>query len=336
MLELLIQNLHVALEGKEILKGIDLDIHKGEFISLLGPSGCGKTTFIKTIAGLLKPDDGDIFLQGQLSNQRVPEKRGTVIVFQDLRLFPNMNVLENVEFGLRMKGIDKKNRQRKALSMLEKVEMAGFENRKIHALSGGQKQRVALARALAAEPSILLLDEPFSSLDESTKGKMIELVLALHQDLKVTTIMVTHNQREALLMSDRIAVMNDGKILQYDTAQKVYEAPLSPEVANYFGKTNYLEGVVKEGYFNCLLGMYKVPLDDGMYQIMIRPENIKVVDQTGDFEVRSISYLGDHTNIVVGNDPINFMINVNSGPIAVGDRLSIDIDFSKSIFFRKE
>lgn len=336
MHELLIQNLHVSLAGKKILKGIDLDIKKGEFISLLGPSGCGKTTFIKTIAGLLKPDNGDIFIHSHLSNQLAPEKRGTVIVFQDLRLFPNMNVLENVEFGLRMKGVDQKNRRRKALSMLEKVEMAGFENRKIHALSGGQRQRVALSRALAAEPSILLLDEPFSSLDENTKEKMIELLLALHQDLKVTTIMVTHNQREALLMSDRIAVMMDGKILQYDTSKNVYDAPLSPEVADYFGKTNYLEGMVKEGYFKCLLGMYNVPLDDGPYRAMIRPENIKVVHQTVDFEVRSVSYLGDRSHIVVGNDQANFMINVNSDPIAVGDRLGIEIDFAKSIFFRKE
>lgn len=337
MNELLIRNLHVTLAGKEILKGIDLDIKKREFISLLGPSGCGKTTFIKTIAGLLKTDAGDIIIRGQLSNQLVPEKRGTVIVFQDLRLFPNLDVLENIEFGLKMKGVNKITRRNKALAILEKVEMPGFEKRKIDSLSGGQKQRIALARAIAAEPSILFLDEPFSSLDENTKQKMIELVLTLHKDLKMTTIMVTHDQREALLMSDRIAVMFLGEILQYDTPKNIYNNPLSPAVADYFGKTNYVAGVVKGNTFKCLLGEVEVHLQDGCYQAMLRPTSLKILPQSGNFQILSVDYLGDRFNIVVTNQGANFLISVSSDyHFEVADMVSIEADFSKSVFFRNE
>src|SRR5665648_55824 len=337
MQELFIKDLHVRLSGKEILKGIHLEIRKGEFISLLGPSGCGKTTLIKTIAGLLQPDQGEIFIRGQNAHPLAPEKRGTVIVFQDLRLFPNLNVLENVEFGMRMKGVPKGLRQQKALSLLEKVEMIGFERRRVNALSGGQKQRVALARAIAAEPSILLLDEPFTSLDVNTKEKMIELFLQLHQDLNITTVMVTHDQRDALLMSARIAVMSDGQILQYDTSKRVYEAPTSPYVADYFGKTNYLEGMVKGSAFRSLLGDCLVPLPDGPYQMMIRPNHLRILAKPGDFIILSVSFLGDRMNALVGYQDQELW--VTAGPdveLTVGERVNLDVDFSKGVFYKKE
>lgn len=337
MQELLIRNLRVALAGKEILRGIDLEVKKGEFISLLGPSGCGKTTFIKTVAGLLKPNQGDIFICGQSANQLVPEKRGTVIVFQDLRLFPNLNVQENIEFGLRMKGVNKMTRQQKALDILEKVEMSGFEKRKINSLSGGQKQRVALARAIAAEPGILLLDEPYSSLDENIKQKMIELVLKLHRDLKMTTIMVTHDQQEALLMSDRIAVMKAGLILQYDTAKNIYDSPISPTVADYLGKTNYLEGIVDEGIFRSRLGECKVQLEGGRYQAMLRPTSLKILPGRGNFQVQSVSFLGDRYHVIAANQEVDFLIATGSDDLLeVGDHIGLEADFTKSVFFRKE
>ncbi|HWQ42025.1 MAG TPA: ABC transporter ATP-binding protein, partial [Desulfosporosinus sp.] len=329
-------DLYVRLSGKDILKGINLAIPKGEFISLLGPSGCGKTTLIKTIAGLLQPEHGEIFIRGKNAHPLAPEKRGTVIVFQDLRLFPNLNVIENVEFGMRMKGVPKSLRQQKALGLLEKVEMTGFEKRRVNALSGGQKQRVALARAIAAEPSILLLDEPFTSLDVNTKEKMIELVLHLHQDLNMTTVMVTHDQRDALLMSARIAVMYDGKILQYDTSKRVYEAPASPYVANYFGKTNYLEGMVAGGTFRCMLGESLVSLPDGPYRMMIRPNHLRILGKPGDFQILSVSFLGDRFNALLRYLDQDFWVTV--GPeveLSVRDRVSLEVDFSRGVFYKE-
>jgi putative spermidine/putrescine transport system ATP-binding protein len=262
-----------------------------------------------------------------------------VIVFQDLRLFPNLNVIENVEFGMRMKGVPKGLRQQKALSLLEKVEMTGFEKRRVNALSGGQKQRVALARAIAAEPSILLLDEPFTSLDVNTKEKMIELVLHLHQDLNMTTVMVTHDQRDALLMSARIAVMSDGQILQYDTSKRVYEAPTSPYVADYFGKTNYLEGMVTEGTFRSMLGESLVSLPDGPYRMMIRPNHLRILGKPGDFQILSVSFLGDRFNALLRYQDQDQDFWVTVGPeveLTVGDRVSLEVDFSKGVFYKKE
>lgn len=337
MHELFIRNLHVRLSGKEILKGIDLNIRKGEFISLLGPSGCGKTTLIKTIAGLLPPDYGEIFIRGQNAQPLAPEKRGTVIVFQDLRLFPNLNVVENVEFGLRVRGISKSLRRQKALSLLERVEMTGFEKRRVNVLSGGQKQRVALARAIAAEPSILLLDEPFTSLDVLTKEKMIELVLRLHQELTMTTVMVTHDQRDALLMSARIAVMSDGQILQYDFAKRVYEAPASPYIADYFGKTNYLEGTVAGGMFRSLFGEFPASLQDGPYRMMLRPNHLRILTKPGNFQILAVSFLGDWYNVLLRYQDQDFW--VTAGPeaeLTVGDLVSLEIDFSKGVFYKRE
>lgn len=232
------QGLAVSLQGVPILKGIDLDVAKGEFLSLLGPSGCGKTTFLKTIAGLLMPDSGNISLGGISLNSVPPQKRGTVVVFQDMRLFPHMNVLDNVAFGLKMQGAKTAERRDTARALLDKVGLSGFEKRRIRELSGGQQQRVALARALAIKPRLLLLDEPFSSLDTNLRQRMREMVRALHDSLSLTTILVTHDHAEALLLSDRIAMMFEGKLVQTDSPRILLEQPATPEVAEYFSELN--------------------------------------------------------------------------------------------------
>lgn len=213
-----LKNLHVTLGGKDILHGINFDVEKGEMIALLGPSGCGKSTLLKTIAGLIEPQAGEVWLRGEPAAKLPPEKRGTVIVFQDLRLFPHMNVSENIEFGLKMQGVAKNRRRQKVESLIDKIELSGYEKRKIYELSGGQQQRVALARALAAEPDVLLLDEPFSSLDKSLRQQMRELVGILHRELHLTTVLVTHDQTEASAMSDRNAIMLDGQIVLPETS----------------------------------------------------------------------------------------------------------------------
>lgn len=240
-MELTIENLKVTLQKEEILHGIHLTIEDGSFVSLLGASGCGKTTLLKTIAGLLEAQSGDIRIGGTSIVKLAPEKRGTVIVFQDLRLFPHMTVEENICFPMQLKKVSKTEQKQMVGRLLENVHLAGYERRKIRQLSGGQRQRVALARALAANPKILLLDEPFSGLDEQLRLEMGELVKRLHKEWNITTVLVTHDKREALQMSDKIALMDKGNILQYDTPEAIVTCPASGKVADYFGKARYLE-----------------------------------------------------------------------------------------------
>lgn len=333
-----LKNIQVTLGGTKILKGIDFEVHQGEFVALLGPSGCGKSTLLKTAAGLLEPEAGEVYIGGRLANQIAPELRGTVIVFQDLRLFPHMNVSENVEFGLKMKGIPKEIRHQKVLQLLSKVGLAGYEKSKVYELSGGQQQRVALARALITEPEVLLLDEPFSSLDENLRQKMRELVIALHRELGLTTILVTHDQEEALVMSDRIAIMLDGQILQYDTPKSVYEHPSCPEVADYFGEMNYIEGFVTNGRFTCSsssLSTFQALLEEGNYLLMLKPSQIMLIHELGPWKVTSIGYLGEKYHIRITDSILDLLITTPADQeVRVGEFLSIKCDYSKGIFYK--
>lgn len=220
---LIIDKLNVKLQNAQILKEVSLEIEDGEFISLLGSSGCGKTTLLKSIAGLIEIESGDVRLNGESIVKVLPEKRGTVIVFQDLRLFPHMTVEKNIAFPMELKKIPKEAQRETIKKLLAAVQLPGFEQRKIRQMSGGQMQRVALARALAANPKILLLDEPFSGLDEDLREEMAALVKKLHQEWQITTILVTHDRREAIELSDRIALMSEGRVLQYDTPKVIAE-----------------------------------------------------------------------------------------------------------------
>ena len=240
-MELMINNLKVKLQKEEILHGINLIIEDKSFVSLLGASGCGKTTLLKSIAGLLETDSGDILIDGESIIKLLPEKRGTVIVFQDLRLFPHMTVEQNICFPMELQKIAKEQQKETVTKLLESVRLAGYEKRKIRQLSGGQRQRVALARALAANPKILLLDEPFSGLDEQLRLEMGELVKRLHKEWGITTVLVTHDKKEALQMSDKIALMDKGNVLQYDTPENIVSRPATKEVEEYFGKAGYLK-----------------------------------------------------------------------------------------------
>ena len=196
-MSLKVEKLKVTIQKKEILHGINLEVKQGEFVSLLGSSGCGKTTLLKSIAGLVEVQEGEVWIQGEKATNILPEKRGTIIVFQDLRLFPNMTVEKNIAFPMEIAGVKKDERKKKVEELLAAVQLSGFEKRRIREMSGGQMQRVALARALAAKPKILLLDEPFSGLDEKLRLEMGELVRKLHETWKITTILVTHDKREA-------------------------------------------------------------------------------------------------------------------------------------------
>lgn len=211
-MKLCIEKLRVALNHEPILHNISLQVEQGEFLSLQGPSGCGKSTLLKSIAGILPAEQGHIYLDGRDITNLPIHQRGTVIVFQDMRLFPNMNVEDNIAFPLKMQRVPKAQRLETARELLEKVQLSGYGKRRIHQLSGGQQQRVALARALAARPKLLLLDEPFSALDEELRQGMRDLVLQLHHEFSMTTILVTHDRHEAIEMADRVVSMKDGKI----------------------------------------------------------------------------------------------------------------------------
>ena len=216
MNRLLLTDINVELGKKHILKNVSLEVKTGQLISLLGSSGCGKSTLLKTVAGIIEPSSGDVHIDGK-SVLGVPvHRRGAVIVFQDLRLFPHMTVAENVEFALKMSGMKKQQYREIAREQLEKVRLEGLEDRRISQISGGQMQRVALARAFAVRPSVMLLDEPFSSLDEELRLEMGNLLLELQRESELTTVLVTHDTQEARRLSDAIAYMKDGEIVRYE------------------------------------------------------------------------------------------------------------------------
>ena len=275
-MKLEIKNLSVHLDDQPILRDVSLEVADGEFVSLLGPSGCGKTTMLKTIAGLLPVGNGKIYLGDQEVSKVPTHKRGAVVVFQDLRMFPHMTAAENVAFPLKMQGVPKKERLRIAAEFLKKVHLEGREDQSVSKMSGGQQQRVALARALAAKPKLLLLDEPFSALDENLREEMRQLVKSLQRELGVTTMLVTHDRGEALSMSDRVALMFDGQLAQFDTPEAVYTRPATRQGADYFGDCTYLPGCVSKGKFHWESLELPVDAADGSYDLMFRPNQLEV------------------------------------------------------------
>lgn len=245
--EIKIQNLCKNYGKTKVLKNINLTIQKGEFLSLLGPSGCGKSTLLKIIAGLEQLDSGALLHQKKDFSKIPVQKRRIGMVFQNYALFPNMTVLENVCFGLEsQQRVGKKEIEKKAMHWIERVGLSGMEKRYPHELSGGQQQRVAIARAIATEPEILLLDEPLSALDAIVRANLRTEIRQLQLELGITTVYVTHDQSEALAMSDRIAVMQDGCLLEVEKPEKVYYQPKNLFTAQFLGTTNRLEGIVVE------------------------------------------------------------------------------------------
>ncbi|MNM03487.1 Spermidine/putrescine import ATP-binding protein PotA [compost metagenome] len=280
-----------------MLKGVSFDIERGKFYTLLGPSGCGKTTILRLIAGFAEPTEGTITMEGKVMNRIPANERQVNTVFQDYALFPHLNVFENVAFGLRVKKLKKPVIEQKVQEALRFVNLAGYGNRSVSEMSGGQRQRVAIARAIVNEPQVLLLDEPLSALDLKLRTEMQYILREMQQRLGITFIFVTHDQEEALAMSDWIFVMNKGRIEQSGTPNDIYDEPINRYVADFIGESNIVPGVMIEDYLAEFNGRRFECVDAGLrpnepIEIVIRPEDLEIVplDQ-GKLRVRVDSQL---------------------------------------------
>lgn len=275
-----IKNLTKTYPGADApaLDDLSLEIPTGELTALLGPSGCGKTTTMKMIAGLLEPSSGDVEFDGRSVLNDKPENRGVVMVFQNYLLFPYMSVAENIGFGLKMRKTDPEVVKKRVANMLELVKLPDLGDRKPSALSGGQQQRVALARALIVQPNVLLLDEPLSNLDAHLRFEMRDLIRSLQQEMGITTIFVTHDQEEAVVLADRVALILDGKMKQYDKADAFYKRPIDEATARFFGGHNFIKGNAKGDVFDCSFGKLTVQNDvnQGNGLLTVRPENVRL------------------------------------------------------------
>ena len=278
-------NLSKSFGNVKALDNINLSINNGELLTILGPSGCGKTTLFKIIAGLEKPDTGDIFIDGFRINDVPPYKRNIGMVFQDLALFPHLNVIENIAFGLKIKKLQENEIKEKVSKILElvKLPIEEYGNRKVTQLSGGQQQRVALARALVLEPKVLLLDEPFSHLDYKIRQELMVELKRIQRSLNITTIYVTHDQTEAMFMSDRVAIMHNGKVFQVGKPSEVYDNPINTFVATFFGEVNIIEGKLNNGFIivdGCKpIKLRNIKINNNgsdHVHIILRPEKVKI------------------------------------------------------------
>ena len=305
------RNIVKSFDGQIVLKGVNLDIYENEFVTLLGPSGCGKTTLLRILGGFLDADEGSVIFDGEEISRKPPYERELNTVFQKYALFPHLSVYENIAFGLKIKKMSKDVIEQKVMKMLKLIGLEGYENKNTTLLSGGQQQRVAIARALVNEPKVLLLDEPLAALDLKLRKEMQYELKRIQQEVGITFIFVTHDQEEALTMSDKIVVMKNGEIQQVGTPQDIYNEPANRYVANFIGESNIIPGIMLEDYkvrfdditFDCVDFGFKErePVD-----VVIRPEDIDIVDVkdgklTG--EVLSVLFKGVHYEVMVETVP---------------------------------
>ena len=276
-----LKDIFIKFDGEVILNHIDLDIHEKEFVTILGPSGCGKTTTLRIIGGFVQPDSGDVIFDGKRINDTPPNKRNVNTVFQKYSLFPHLNVFDNVAFGLKLKKVPKDEIKKKVTKMLAIVDLKGYEKRPVTKLSGGQQQRVAIARALVCDPEIILLDEPLGALDLKLRKSMQLELKEIQQKTEKTFIYVTHDQEEALTMSDRVVVMNNGIIEQIGTPEDIYNEPVNAFVADFIGEANILNGTMIDDCRIRILGKELECVDKGFgkntpVDVVIRPEDIEI------------------------------------------------------------
>ncbi len=327
-----LQDIAVSYGSEQVLKGFNLDIRDGEFVTLLGPSGCGKTTVLRTIGGFITPDTGEVFFGGKKITALPPHKRAVNTIFQRYALFPHLNVYDNIAFGMRLKKKSEKEVKETVHAMLALVNLKGYAHRGVSQLSGGQQQRVAIARALANEPKILLLDEPFGALDLKLRKDMQVELKKIQKQTGITFIFVTHDQEEALSMSDTVVVMDGGEIQQIGSPTDIYNEPKNAFVADFIGESNILDGVMVKDLEVRFAGHTYPCLDKGFGEnvpvdVVIRPEDIEVTAAdsahlTG--EVTAVTFKGVHYEIIVDVQGFKWMIQ-STDYRAVGDRIGLVI-----------
>ncbi|MCR1955903.1 ABC transporter ATP-binding protein [Clostridioides mangenotii] len=327
-----LKNISKAYEDNIVLDNFNLEIRKNEFLTLLGPSGCGKTTTLKIIAGFEFADEGQVMFEGKEISDVPPYERSVNTVFQKYALFPHMDVYENIAFGLKIKKVEKSVIDQKVKDMLKLVALSGFEKRKVESLSGGQQQRIAIARALVNEPKVLLLDEPLGALDLKLRQEMQIELKRIQQKLGITFIFVTHDQEEALTMSDTIIVMNKGKIQQMGTPEDIYNEPENAFVAKFIGESNVIDGVMLDDYRVKFSGVEFECVDKGFeknedIEVVVRPEDIKMVKpEEGMLKGKVISsvFKGVHYEMELDENGRTWLIQ-NTKNAEIGTELGMDI-----------
>ena len=311
-----LKNISKAFDGETVLDNISLDIYDNEFVTLLGPSGCGKTTTLRLIGGFEYPDEGDVVFMGERINDTPPHKRNVNTVFQKYALFPHLNVFENVAFPLHERKLPKAEIKEKVEQMLSLVMLSGFAQRSVTSLSGGQQQRVAIARALINHPKVLLLDEPLGALDLKLRKDMQQELKKIQKSTGITFIFVTHDQEEAMSMSDTVVVMSEGKIQQIGTPQDIYNEPVNAFVADFIGESNIVDGVMLEDKKVKFAGHIFDCLDTGFdkneaVDVVIRPEDVDIVPEDKGMlcgTVTSVTFMGVHYEIIVDIKGFKWMI----------------------------
>ena len=328
-----LRNVTKSFDGEMVLDHINLDIYDNEFLTLLGPSGCGKTTTLRIIGGFESADEGDVIFMGERINDVPPHKRNVNTVFQRYALFPHLNVYENVAFSLREKRVPKEEIHERVTEMIKLVALGGFEKRSVSSLSGGQQQRVAIARALVNRPKVLLLDEPLAALDLKLRKDMQQELKNIQKATGITFIFVTHDQEEALSMSDTVVVMSNGRIQQIGTPIDIYNEPVNAFVADFIGESNIVDGVMLRDrkvsfsghLFDCVDGGFapKEPVD-----VVIRPEDVDIVpEEKGMLRgvVTSVTFLGVHYEIIVDINGFKWMIQTTDF-VDVDERIGLYIE----------
>jgi len=328
-----LKNITLSFDGDEpVLKNLNLYIRNREFITLLGPSGCGKTTTLRIIAGFLEPDEGQVLFDGKDVKSLPPHRRELNTIFQRYALFPHLNVWKNVAFGLKLRKLPKAEIDARVAEMLGMVNLTGFEKRSVGSLSGGQQQRVAIARALAVKPRVLLLDEPLGALDLKLRKDMQAELKNIQQQLGITFIYVTHDQEEALSMSDTIVVMDEGVIQQVGSPKDVYDEPKNAFVADFIGESNILDGVMLEDLRVKFAGMTFACVDRGFEQnekvdVVIRPEDVEIVlpkSRVLRGTVTSVTFKGVHYEFIVDVQGFKWLIQ-STAKHELGEEIGISI-----------
>ena len=328
-----LKNITKSYDGEVVLDDISLDIYDNEFITLLGPSGCGKTTTLRLIGGFETPDQGDVLFLGERINDVPPHKRNVNTVFQRYALFPHLNVFENVAFPLREKKVPRDEIEQRVNDMLSMVALKGFEHRNVTRLSGGQQQRVAIARALISHPRVLLLDEPLAALDLKLRKDMQQELKNIQKATGITFIFVTHDQEEALSMSDTIVVMSEGRIQQIGTSVDVYNEPQNAFVADFIGESNILDGVMLNDFSVSFSGHTFTCLDKGFgakepVDVVVRPEDVDIVSpDKGMLQgvVTSVTFMGVHYEVIVDIGGFKWMIQTTDF-VDVNEKIGLYIE----------